>query len=97
MKDPLKRTIPSNCQLITWLYTTMMLVSDIIAPIMSSHSAQYMNRAQKSFGSDTIGAKQQLLVDGAVCGDCRTRKTNLYTAWIDYKKAYDSMSPWKLE
>ena len=52
---------------------------------------QYMKRAQKGIGSNTRGAKQQLVVDRAVARDCKSRSTNLCTACIDYNTAYDSM------
>lgn len=52
---------------------------------------QYMNKAQKLIGKNTRGATHQLLVDRTVAWDCRKRQTNLCTAPIDYKKAYDSM------
>ena len=52
---------------------------------------QYMNRTQKAIGNNTREAKHQLLVDKAVSQDCKSRSTNPCTAWIDYKKAYDSM------
>ncbi len=98
MKDPQKGTIPSNYRPITCLCTTWKLLSGIIAAKMSRHMAQYMHRAQKGIGSNTRGAKHQLLVDRAVTRDCKTRQTNLCTAWIDYKKAYDSMPhTWILE
>ncbi|XP_076592755.1 uncharacterized protein LOC143324285 [Chaetodon auriga] len=59
---------------------------------------QYVSRAQKGIGNNTRGAKHQLMVDGAVTQDCKTRSTNLCTAWIDYKKACDSMPhTWILE
>ena len=58
---------------------------------MSRHMVQYMSRAQKGVGSDTRGAEHQLLVDVAVSRECKTRKANLYTAWIDCKKTYESM------
>ncbi|KAK7930440.1 hypothetical protein WMY93_006835 [Mugilogobius chulae] len=48
-------------------------------------------QSTEGIGKDTRGAKHQLLVDRTVAQDCRTRHTNLCTAWIDYKKAYDSM------
>ena len=47
--------------------------------------AQYTSRAQKRVGSDTRGAKHQLLVDRAVSRDSKNRKTNPCTSWIDYK------------
>ena len=58
---------------------------------MSRHGAHYMRRAQKGAGSDTRGAKHQQLLGRGVSKDCETRMTNLCTAWIDYKKAYDSI------
>ena len=57
-----------------------------------------MSEAQKGIGSNTRGAKHQLLVDRTVTRDCKKRQTNLCTAWIDYKKAYNSMlHTWILE
>ena len=38
------------------------------------------------------GTKDQLLIDETVINYCKKRHTNLGTAWIDYKKAYD-MTP----
>lgn len=49
-------------------------------------------------GIDTKGAKNQLLSDRAVARDSNIRKNNLCTAWVDCKKAYDSMqNTWILE
>ena len=53
--------------------------------------APYMRRAQKGVDIHTSGAKYLLLVDRAVSGNCKTMKTNFCSAWIDTKKAYDSM------
>ena len=37
-------------------------------------------------------------MDTAVSRDCKTRMTYLHTAWIDYKKSYDSIPhTWILE
>ncbi len=87
LKDPQKGPIPSNYRPITCLCTTWKALSGIIAAKMSKHVAQYMSGAQKGIGSNTRGAKHQLLVDRAVARDCKNRQTNLCTAWIDYKKA----------
>ena len=70
---------------------TWKFLSGIIATKNSRDVAKYMSRAHKGVGSNTRGAKHQLLVYKAVSKDCKTRKTNLCTAWIDYKKVYDSM------
>ncbi|XP_078020835.1 uncharacterized protein LOC144459905 [Epinephelus lanceolatus] len=83
---------------VTCLCTTWKLLSGIIAAKMNRHMAQKMSKVQKGIGSNTRGAEHQLLVHRAVTQYCKTRQTNLCTAWIDYKKAYDSMPhTWILE
>ena len=57
-----------------------------------------MSSAQKGIERDTRGAKHQLLADWTVSQDSRKRHTTLAMAWIDYKKAYDSVPhSWILE
>ena len=41
--------------------------------------------------AEMSGTKDQLLIDTAVLQDCKKRRTNLAMAWMDYKKAYDSV------
>ena len=36
--------------------------------------------------------KDQLLIAKMVSKDCKKRHTNLFMAWIDYRKAYDFVS-----
>ena len=98
IKDPQKGTIPSGYCPITCLGMTWKFLSGIIATKNSRDVAKYMSRAHKGVGSNTRGAKHQLLVYKAVSKDCKTRKTNLCTAWTDYKKLY-SLKPhtWILE
>lgn len=98
MKDPQKGATPSNYRPITCLNTTWKLLSGIIAAKMNGHMSHYMSRTQKGICNNTRGAKHQLLVDRAITRDCKSRNTNLCTAWIDYQKAYDSMPhTWILE
>ncbi|TWW78234.1 hypothetical protein D4764_11G0003550 [Takifugu flavidus] len=98
MKEPQKGSVPSNYRPITCLSTTWKLLSGLIAAKISRHVDQYMSRAQKGIGNNTRGVKHQLLVDRAIAQDYRKRHTDLCTAWIDYKKAYDSMPhTWILE
>ena len=82
-KDPQKDAIPSNYQAITYLCTTWKLLSGNIVKKMNRHMVQDMSRAQKGIGSNTRGAKHQLLVNRAVAQDSKTRQINLYIAWID--------------
>lgn len=61
-------------------------------------AAQYMSGVQKQMGSNTKGAKHQLLLDKAVTQDGKVRQTDLRTAWTDYKKVHDSVEhTWLLE
>jgi len=39
---------------------------------------------------DSYGCKDQLMINNAILENCRKKK-NLSTAWIDYKKAFDSV------
>ncbi|XP_078026439.1 uncharacterized protein LOC144464171 [Epinephelus lanceolatus] len=92
------KEIPSENRPITCLSTAWKFLSGIIAAKITRHMGQYMSKAQKGIGSNTRGAKHQLLIDRAIARDCRSRKINLCTAWTDYKKAYDSMPhTWILE
>ena len=38
-----------------------------------------------------LRGEDQLFADKAILKNCRRRMTNLSMAWIDYKKAYDSV------
>lgn len=90
-KHPQKAPVQYNHRPTTCLGTTWKQLSDIIAAKMNRHIAQYMSGAQNGTGRNIRGVKQQLLVDGAVTQDCKTRLNNLCTSWTHYKKAYDSM------
>ncbi len=46
---------------------------------------------QKGCGKGSYGCKDQLLINKAILQDVKSRKKNLSAAWIDYKKASDSM------
>jgi hypothetical protein len=52
---------------------------------------KYMHVTQKGIGNGYRGTKHQLLIDKALIKDSKSRQTNLGMAWIDYKKAYDSV------
>ena len=98
MKDPKQGAIPKNYRPITCLPTTWKLFSGIIAQKIQQHMNKYMNKTQKGIGNGSRGTKHQLLIDKAVIQDSKHRQTNLAMAWIDYKKAYDSVPhSWILE
>lgn len=91
MKDSSKGAIPSNYRPITCLSTTWKLLSGILADKIQDHMGSQMHNAQKGIGGGSRGSKHQLLIDQTVTKDSKGRRTNLAMAWIDYKKAYDSI------
>ena len=46
---------------------------------------------QKGCKRNSYGCKDQLLIDRMILENCRSHSRNLSTAWIDYKKAFDSV------
>ena len=81
---------PSNYRPITGLSTTWKVLC-IIAAKLQVHMTRYVSTAQKGIGNNTKDPEHQFLTVRAVTNDSRSRQTNLSTAWIDYRKAYDSM------
>ena len=51
-----------------------------------------MTPEQRGGKKDCYGCKDQLMINNAILENCKKRKKNLSTAWIDYKKAFDSVS-----
>ena len=52
---------------------------------------QLLPSEQKGYKRGSYGCKDQLLINKMILEDCNTKKKNLSTAWIDYKKAFDSV------
>ena len=50
-----------------------------------------MTPEQRGGKKDCYGCKDQLMINNAILENCKKRKKNLSTAWIDYKKAFDSV------
>ena len=48
-------------------------------------------KEQKGNRRNSLGTKDQLLIDKMILRNSRRRKTNLHVTWIDYKKAFDSL------
>ena len=51
---------------------------------------QYLEEEQKGCIRQRQGTKHQLLINKSILEDCK-RRENLSMAWVDYKKAYDSV------
>jgi len=60
--------------------------------------ANWLPPEQKGCRKNSWGTKDHLLVDKLVIDMAKCKKRNLHMAWIDYSKAYDSVShSWILE
>ncbi|XP_047501775.1 uncharacterized protein LOC125047544 [Penaeus chinensis] len=84
---------PKNYRPITCLPTMYKVVTALISERMYAHllGNDVLPTEQKGGRKATRGCKDQLLVDKAVIEDAKRGKRNLSMAWIDYKKAYDSV------
>jgi hypothetical protein len=65
----------------------------IIAEAIQDHMERndLFPEEQKGNRRKSRGTKDQLLIDKMILRNSKRRKTNLHVAWIDYKKAFDSL------
>jgi hypothetical protein len=50
-----------------------------------------LNEEQKGCVKECFGSKEQLIIDTVIMEQARKNNRSIYTAFIDYKKAYDSV------
>ena len=81
---------PKNYRPIACLPTMYKILTSIIAErtytFLNEH--QLLPSERKGCKRGSYGCKDQLLINQMILEDCKTKKKNLFTAWIDYKKAY---------
>jgi len=84
---------PKNYRPITCLPTMYKILTSILSARCYSHLENYnlLPSEQKGCRKGSYGCKDQLLINKATLEDMKTRKKNLSTAWVDYKKAFDSV------
>ena len=84
---------PSNYRPITCLPIIYKIQTSIITSRMNHHIAtnNIIPQEQKGNSSNTFGTIDQLLINKMIQEDAKKKKKNLSTAWIDYKKAFDSV------
>ena len=77
------------------LTTTYKLLTGIIADSIYDHLArgEFLEEEQKGCIRNRMGTKDQLLINKTILEDARRRQRKLNMAWIDYKKAFDSVPP----
>ena len=84
---------PSKYRPICCLSTSYKLLTGLIADAVYFHLAQndYLENEQKGCIRKKLGTKDQLLINKTILEDAKRRQRNLSMAWIDYKKALDSV------
>ena len=85
--------ILKNYRPIACLPTTFKNLASILTHRLYNHfeKQNIMAIEQRGGKKDCSECKDQLMINNAILENCRKRKTNLSTTWIDYKKAFDSM------
>lgn len=85
---------PKNYRPITCLSTSYKLLTSIISNCLYAHlkNSPAFPIEQKGCRRGSYGCKDQLLINKTILETCKKNKRNLSTAWVDYKKAFDSVS-----
>ena len=84
---------PSKFRPITCLPIMYKIISSVINIRLLQHlsSNNLKHDEQKGCSPNTYGCIDQLLIDAMILDDAKNRQKNLSVAWIDYRKAYDSI------
>ena len=84
---------PKNYRPITCLPTLYKILTSIITDRTYKHldENELLPMEQKGCKKGSYGCKDQLLINKMILEHCRKMKRNLSTAWIDYRKAFDSV------
>ncbi|XP_044766299.1 uncharacterized protein LOC123322418 [Coccinella septempunctata] len=84
---------PKNYRPITCLPTIYKILTGILTQKLWRHVGRYniMAREQNGCRKDAKGCKELLIIDTIITKQAKKKQRNLSMAWIDYKKAYDSI------
>lgn len=84
---------PKNYRPITCLPTLYKIMTSLVCQRLYKHVLEnnILPPEQKGCRKGSRGCKDQLLVDKAIVENAKGKKHNLSIAWIDYKKAFDSV------
>ena len=85
--------LPQKYRPICCLPTIYKTLTGILTDRIYNHVTEngMLEKQQKGCIRKTLGTKDQLLINKAITENSKKRQTNLSMAWIDYKKAYDSI------
>lgn len=84
---------PKNRRPITCLRTIYKIFTSVVGSLVCGHLEAHKLLAPEQNGCrrGAQGCKELLVIDGAVVNQVRKSNRNLSVAWIDYKKAFDSI------
>ena len=84
---------PKNYRPITCLSTTYKLLTSILTERTYKHLDEnnLLPLEQKGCKRGSYGCKDQLLINKMIIENCKSKHRNMSCAWIDYKKAFDSV------
>ncbi|MEO1764700.1 MAG: reverse transcriptase domain-containing protein [Cyanobacteria bacterium J06629_18] len=84
---------PKNYRPITCLPTMYKLMTALLTERIYLHLERVngIPREQKGCKRGAWGCKDHLFINKVILNECKTKKKNLATAWIDYQKAFDSV------
>ena len=85
--------IPKNYRPIACLPTTFKILTSVITDTFYNHleKESIMTPEQRGGKKNCYGCNDQLMFNNVILENCKKKKKNLSTAWIDYKKAFDSV------
>jgi len=84
---------PQNYRPIACLSTFYKVLTSILTERSYTHIIKndIIPEEQRGCARNSFGCKDQLLINKMIIEDCKKKKENLSMAWIDYRKAYDSV------
>ena len=85
--------ITKNYRPIACLPTTFKILTSVITDRLYNdlEKESIMTPEQRGGKKDCYGCKDQLIINNVILESCKKKKKNLSTAWIDYKKAFNSV------
>ncbi|XP_044755032.1 uncharacterized protein LOC123313986 [Coccinella septempunctata] len=84
---------PKNYRPITCLSSVYKILTGVLTKYISRHIREHnlMTKEQGGCREKTKGCKELLVIDHIVTKQARKKLRNISVAWVDYKKAFDSV------
>ena len=92
-KDSNDRLNPAKYRPITCLQNIYKIITSCVSELIYEHLDKYslLTEQQKGCRKQSQGCKEQLTIDSVILKQVYKNKSDLYTMYIDYQKAYDSV------